>query len=251
MGSGARYGQALAALALMAVAGCAGGSRMTLLSEVDLGAQGQADLVAQPQEAELPGLFQALFRGPPQSPPGPAAAAAAPGLMGRLLGGGAPPVSGVDAREIGATDTLPFGEIARVCDIDRDQMGREIDRHGGVTVWDSFPNSTAPRPHFITGFGDGCARSLTAALVMIGDPLTHETERYSSRAPYDAADDAYERLKTRICHSARGVPCGAAMPRLQRQVTMLTTYERFGDPEAAALVILHRDSVVFAGRRGR
>lgn len=145
--------------------------------------------------------------------------------------------TGPDARDVTPGEPVPFGQIARICDIPRKQMGRRIAKQSGMDLWDSFPQSTAPRPFYITGFSDRCPRVVTGTLAMVGAPRLHETHRYSSRARYSEVDTAYEQVKSSVCRVPRGKPCGSAMGRLERRIAMFTFYESFGSAGSATVLI--------------
>lgn len=216
--------------ALMCLAGCADPlrdvPRMSDIAPQDTPTTGTAT---------RPGLFARLF-----SAPGNAPAAPAPGAAPET-----------DPDDIAAGTALPFGQLGRVCNLPRSQRGDRITRHAGLTLWDSAPNSTTPRPHYITGFADGCARSFTAALAMRGEPLLHETARYTSRAPYSATDEAYEQIKHRVCGVAHGTPCGDRTDRLERQVMMISGYEAFGSGARTVTILLHNKTVAAVSLRSR
>ena len=151
-----------------------------------------------------------------------------------------------DAVEAGTM--LPFGAYARVCDLPRDRRGTRVARLSGHGVYDSIPNSTAARPHYITGFADGCARTFTAAVVVPADAETHEFIRYTARPdrPYSEVDDAYEALKASVCRVGRGRPCGDRIEQLTRQTEFLTIYERFESETSPWAEILLHDGAVLA-----
>lgn len=123
---------------------------------------------------------------------------------------------------------VPLGQVAKVCDLPSKDRGTRIGSVAGFTLYDTFPNSTAARPFYLTGFGDGCARQVTGALVMFGDPAIHETHLYSARNPrYAEVDTAYEQIKSRVCRVGRGTPCGAKIDRMRRTVAFVTIYPQF------------------------
>ncbi|PIE09691.1 MAG: hypothetical protein CSA72_11455 [Rhodobacterales bacterium] len=231
--------------------------------------QGQGGPRVPPQEDAVARALEDATR---EQPPEPTNAAAPPpsragGLFGGLFGGGAAartePITvrtptrpgrvgnGPDSQQIASGEKLPFGEIARVCDLRRSDRGTKIGEAGGITLWDPFPNSTAPRPHYLTGFPDGCARSFTAALAMFGAADMHETTRYSASGPYDAVDQAYEDVKSRVCRARRGQPCGDKMPRLERQLAFVSAYDSFGNSTNSAAFLIHAGKVLAATRRDR
>lgn len=198
------------------------------------------------------------------------AGAARPGLFSRLFGAGAarpvssappeqvtpaamsrPRPSGPDSNQVAPGTRLPFGEVATVCGLKREALGRKIETVGGISLHDSNPRATTPRAHYLTGFRDGCARQFTAALVMFGSPRSHETLRYNTRARYDDVDNAYEAIKSSVCRVGKGKPCGARMSRLERQVVMLTGYNRFGDSAGWVDILLHNKRLVAVANHAR
>lgn len=141
---------------------------------------------------------------------------------------------------------LPPGQVARACGVRGAALGPAIEQAAGYVVHDTAPGSTAPRTHYVTGFKDGCPRQVTAALAVLGDPLTHETYRYESlTGPYGTVDRAYEEIKAAVCGVGAGEPCGAAMGRLAADTAFLSTYPVFGGPDFAD-VLFHAGEVVAA-----
>ncbi len=157
------------------------------------------------------------------------------GLFGGIFGGGGGggTLSG-DAPEVGDVPEgaiLPFGQIARVCGLRESEMGRRISAGAGFEVYDTVPTATAPRPFYITGFSDNCARTFTGAVVIPGDIETHEFVRYqpsNESIRYTTVDNAYEALKASVCRVGRGQPCGARSDRLNRNTQFITVYNFFG-----------------------
>lgn len=142
--------------------------------------------------------------------------------------------------------SLPFGQVATACGVRGAALGTPIQAAAGYVVHDTAPNTTAPRAHFVSGFRDGCPRQVTAALAVLGDPLTHETLRYqTSGEPYGAVDSAYEAIKGRVCGVRAGQPCGAAMDRLSADTAFLTIYPQFGGA-AHADILFHAGEVAAA-----
>ena len=133
---------------------------------------------------------------------------------------------------------------APVCGLTGPALGTPIDSAGGYTVHDTAPGSTAPRVHNVTGFSDGCARPVVAALALFGDPATFETTLYDGppEAPSLTAR-AYEEIKSRICGVPRGQPCGDGLGRLSRNTAFLTLYPVFGGEQHTDL-LLHAGEVV-------
>lgn len=94
-------------------------------------------------------------------------------------------------------------------------MAEKVDTYprDGQAVWtlyDTDPGSTVPHTQLITGFADGCARQVTASLVMFGAAGLHEVHRYSdamSEEPWSKADKTYETLKARVCGVKKRTSC--------------------------------------------
>ncbi|MBP1805754.1 hypothetical protein [Rubellimicrobium aerolatum] len=141
----------------------------------------------------------------------------------------------------GASAALP-----PVCGLADSQLGPLVETRAGYAVHDTAPGSTEARPHHITGFADGCARSVTAALVMFGDLATHEVTRYEApEGAYSPVDAAYERIKAQACGAAPGQPCGADLDQLARDTVFVSAYPVFGE-EAHRDLLLHQGEVVAA-----
>jgi len=194
-----------------------------------------------PEEVGVPAEAQTEGEAEAGAPP----ARSGGGLLA-LFGGGRGGASGAATVTPGAP--LPFGEVGIACGLSARQMGREVDRfpREGRAVWrlyDSDPASTGPRPQYITGFADNCARQVSAALVTFGAPGVHEAHRYSAAMkgePWSQADTRYEAIKGRICGVGRGVPCPAGRAdRLERSVAFVSVYHRFGDSGRWLELLLH------------
>ena len=191
----------------------------------------------------------------------PVAAAVAPepeaerrGLFGMFRRGAARdvPRNGPDTSDVTAGAVMPFGEIARVCGVGANQLGTQIETGGGFKVYDTIPSSTAPRPFYITGFADNCARTFTGAVVVTGDIETHEFVRYQAsneRIAYSTTDNAYEAIKASVCRVGRGQPCGERTARMNRDTHFITVYNFFGGtfsavPTQWAQILIHDGQVV-------
>ncbi|WP_281984662.1 hypothetical protein [Thalassorhabdomicrobium marinisediminis] len=174
------------------------------------------------------------------------------GLLGLFGGGRAAARTGPDTSDVSPGAVLPFGEIARVCDVGGDALGTLVDQGGGFQIYDTIPNSKAPRPFYITGFDDRCARTFTGAVVISGDVETHEFVRYrpsNQGIGYTATDNAYEALKASYCRVGQGVPCGAKQGQLNQSTRFVTVYNFFGGtfssvPTEWAQILLHGGEVV-------
>lgn len=209
---------------------------------VDLGVDTEAEATpeAEPQQAE----------------PAPAAqdAPTRRGLLSRVFSRGTPEAArtGPDKDTVGPGTVLPFGQIARVCDVRGTALGRQIDSGAGYKLFDTIPNTTAPRPFYITGFDDNCARTFTGAVVVTGDVETHEFVRYrpsNERIDYTSTDNAYEALKASVCRVGRGQPCGSETQRLNRDTQFITVYNFFGGtfsavPTKWAQILVHDGEVL-------
>ena len=177
------------------------------------------------------------------------------GLGGnRASSNGAPkPSKGPDARDVTLGTVLPFGEIARVCDAKPRDMGAIVARAArkgrGYVLYDSVPESAAARTFYVTGFADNCPRQFTAALALFGEPLLHEQLRYGLPArdlPYSATDEAYEKVKARVCNVGRAKPCGPRISRLEDTTTFVSVYENFGENARWNDILLHDGQVLAA-----
>jgi hypothetical protein len=147
---------------------------------------------------------------------------------------------------------MPFGQIGRVCGLRANEMGAQVDAAAGYRIFDTIPNSTAPRPFYITGFDDDCARTFTGAVVVTGDVQTHEFVRYqgsNERIGYTTTDNAYEALKASVCRVGRGQPCGSRTEQLNRNTQFITVYNFFGGtfsavPTKWAQILIHDGEVL-------
>ncbi|MFW2587985.1 hypothetical protein [Sagittula sp. SSi028] len=182
---------------------------------------------------------------------------------GGLFGGGgrksAGPKPGAPDYTIVPLGTdLPYGEIARVCDVPTSALGRKTQSwpdsgRGGYDLYDSAPGSSGARTFYMTGFQDDCARQFTAALVVFGSPETWEQIHYGPAGgtlPVSATDAAYEQVKTGFCRSGRGAPCGSKMDALAKTTVFVSVYERFGDNTRWKNILLHDGEVVATDVKG-
>lgn len=162
--------------------------------------------------------------------------------------------NGPDAQIVTVGTQLPFGVIATNCDVSRRQLGTKVGQESGYTLYDTIPNATALRTHYITGFKDNCARQFTAATSLIGDIGTHEVVRYlpsNNRMAYSVTDNAYEQIKASFCGVAARQPCGGKLDRLARTTTFITAYRNFGANPTWANILLHKGGVVAMGEASR
>lgn len=157
----------------------------------------------------------------------------------------------IDTLDVTPGTTIPFGKIARVCGARPAKLATLVDRAArkgrGYVLYDSAPNSTGPRTFYVTGFSDNCPRQFTAALALFGDPAFHEQLRYGLPAdeyPYSTTDQAYEKLKRRVCNVGRSKPCGDRISRLSRNTTFISAYENFTNNARWADMLLHDGAVL-------
>ena len=158
--------------------------------------------------------------------------------------------TGPDAKQVPMNTQLPFGEIATNCEVGRRDLGTKVGEDAGYTLYDTIPNATVLRTHYITGFKDRCARQFTAATSIFGDIGTHEVVRYlpgNRSASYSQTDNAYEELKASFCGVGRGQPCGSRLDRFARRTLFVTAYKRFTSSPDWANILLHDGRVVAMG----
>jgi hypothetical protein len=150
----------------------------------------------------------------------------------------------------GPVASLPFGEVAKVCGLSKREMGTEVARSPGktgFTLYDTDPSSIEPRPQFLTGFRDGCARQITASLALFGTAQVHETTRYNplNSTAYSATDAAYEKIKNRVCGVGDGEFCPERKAkRMDRNAVFLSVYRDFGGAGQWMELFLHNRRLV-------
>ena len=257
------------------LAGCAAPfSNVPRLDDVSLSTSA-ASVAERPSEARRTGggLFGRLLNRAPDDPtnaavdaalqdvaPQPSRASATPraergGLFGifRRTPDSAPAIgNGPDSADVPAGSVMPFGEIGRVCGLGANQLGTQIDSAAGFRIYDTIPSTTSPRPFYITGFDDNCARTFTGAVVVPGDIETHEFVRYqtsNARIAYTTVDNAYEAMKANVCRVGRGQPCGARAQQLGRNTHFITVYSFFAGtfssvPTEWAQILVHDGKVL-------
>lgn len=153
--------------------------------------------------------------------------------IGLFGGGGAKkdaPRKGPDARDVPYGTVLPFGEIARVCEARGKSLGQKVSSSGrrGFSLHDSNPGIRDKRTFYITGFGDNCPRQFTAANALFGEPSFYEQIRFSpagKHLPYAATDKAYDKVKSRVCHTAKSKPCGNKISKMDASAAFVSAYE--------------------------
>lgn len=213
------------------------------------GTETMAETAAAPRRGLLGFLSRAAQSARAEEPVELAALPGQPGPDAAPTRGGDPDAP--DFRIVPLGTVLPYGVLARVCDVPDRQLGTRVDRYPDTrsvyTLYDSQPGNTAPHSFYLTGFDDGCARQFTAALALFGSPETHEQLRYglpSKVQPYSTTDAAYETLKSRVCGVGKGKPCGSSMSRLARNTAFVSVYETFGSNPEWKTILLHDGEVV-------
>ncbi|MBM1311394.1 hypothetical protein JQT66_14215 [Sulfitobacter mediterraneus] len=161
------------------------------------------------------------------------------------------PRTGPDATDVPYGTVLPYGVIARVCEARRKPMGRKVEKANarGFALFDSNPDSAAPRTFYLTGFPDGCPRQLTAASVLLGAPSFYEQLHYGpagKHLAYGDTDKAYEKVKSRVCGARKGKPCGSKIGQLEKSTFFVNTYERLGGNARWSELLIHNGEVLAA-----
>ena len=145
-------------------------------------------------------------------------------------------------------EVLPFGTVGISCEARPKDMGQRVDQFpsSGSATWQIFdtdPSSTAPRTQFITGFKDGCARQVTAALILFGSSSLHEVHRYSkarSEVSWSKADKSYATIKSKVCSVGRKAPCPSGkVDKLEKHMAFVSVYKQFGDTTGWLELLLH------------
>ncbi|WP_136442896.1 hypothetical protein [Pacificoceanicola onchidii] len=197
--------------------------------------EAQAELEVEPQKR---GLFGRVQKDAEQSAPaGPQP--------------GAP-----DYAKVGPGVKLPHGEVARLCGVSPRSLGKKAEsfpNRGGYTLFDSEPGSTGVRNFYLSGFDDGCLRQFSAALVMFGSVESYEQIHYGAPGmtlPRGATDQAYERLKGRVCGVPSNKPCGAKRGRLSANTAFVSIYERFESTGRWSTLLVHDGAVLAVDTKG-
>ena len=135
------------------------------------------------------------------------------------------------------------------------KLGKVIHKASGYAIHDSNPRSVEPHSFYLTGFSDGCARQLTAALVMFGSASMHEMIRYglpSETQPYSKTDKSYEKIKRSVCSVGKRKPCGAKVKLIEKNTVFVSYYNNFKANRVWANILLHDGWVVAAdSKRGK
>lgn len=180
--------------------------------------------------------------------------AAAAMILGGALAACAPDI--VERKEPGvgplgnvAEQRMPaipgFGEVAVVCEMPRAALGKRIDQRPerGRAQWelyDTAPGSTDLRQFHITGFADGCARRVTASLVMFGSVELYELVNFTGlgvEGETGATDRAYRQIRAGQCGSDSRPCAEGPLKRLTRSTAFLTAFPRKGNPRNLEILV--------------
>ncbi|MEO0676974.1 MAG: hypothetical protein AAFZ02_05385 [Pseudomonadota bacterium] len=210
-----------------------------------------------PPAAELPEAdTDAVEVAPPDETDAPEAepevepVAARSGFFGRVFrGSGGGTRAALPAPE--SAEDLQYGEIIAVCGTPRQELGTEVARYAGrrgPRLYDSNPSTVALRPHYITGFSDGCPRKFLAALALFGGPTAYEASRLfdedNLREPSET-DRAYRRIRRRVCGTPVGQDCARdRFQRLEDNAVFVSVYQRFGTNPDWADMLIYEGEVV-------
>ncbi|MCH2075832.1 MAG: hypothetical protein MK180_02945 [Rhodobacteraceae bacterium] len=146
---------------------------------------------------------------------------------------------------------LGYGVVVSSCGTPRSELGKEVsrfpERGSAYRLYDTNPSSTVLRPHYITGFRDGCPRRFVAALAIFGGVQAYETTRYEdggNTTTVTETDRLYKQIRRRVC----GVPVGTECPerrfeKLGRDAVFVSVYERFGTAPTWADMLIYDGEV--------
>ncbi|MEL6913976.1 MAG: hypothetical protein AAFP13_05710 [Pseudomonadota bacterium] len=168
------------------------------------------------------------------------------GCDAALLGGARGPAVPFDG------EALAYGEIVVACDTPRAALGTRVarfpDQGRGYRLYDTDPSTTALRPHYITGFPDGCPRKFMAALAIFGGANAYETTRVEdtlNTTVFTETDRQYRAIRARVCGRPVGEACAASRFRaLERSAVFVSVYERFGTNPTWADMLIYDGAVV-------
>ncbi|MEM6275877.1 MAG: hypothetical protein AAF714_02935 [Pseudomonadota bacterium] len=220
--------------------------------------------VASPEELARPGFLSGLFerrRAPAEATPDvpevveaglPEKSSPEPlprrGLLSGMLNRAVAPSPELGTDEI----DLRYGMVVASCGTPRRDLGQEVarfpERGSGYRLYDSNPGTIALRPHYITGFDDGCPRKFLAALAVFGGIEAYETTRYKdgrNSTTVTETDTRYKAIRARACGAPVGTDCPSRQfARLARSAVFVSVYERFGTSPTWADMLIHDGRVV-------
>lgn len=177
------------------------------------------------------------------------------GFLSGLLASREPAKDETALPEVDYDAVVPFGVIARSCAARGQALGRKVETAGtsGYRLYDSNPRATGPRTYYITGFDDGCPRKLTASNVLLGAPSFYEQLHYGPTGrdlDFGATDQAYEKVKSRVCGVRKGKPCGNSMKKLERSTFFVNSYPRANDNNSWSEMLVHDGKVMATEIKG-
>ena len=150
-----------------------------------------------------------------------------------------------------------YGTLARVCDFKKSDLGQEVARYpetgARYKLYDSAPESTGLRTHYVTGLRDGCALQFSAALATFGSARMYETMTYQGdkTKPFTGTAAAYEKAKARACGAKTGESCaGRRGDRFRKRTVFLTAYDRFVGPPRWIDAVIHDGRFLKAEPKG-
>ena len=172
-------------------------------------------------------------------------------LSALMRGAGGAKGSGADAQNVAFGAVLPFGTVGRVCGAKGKKLGQQVEKAParGYALHDSRPGSSVGRTFYITGFSDGCPRQFTAANALFGAPSMYEQLHYGpggDALPYTATDKAYDAVKSKVCGTGKGKPCGRRLKALERNTVFVSAYEHFEVNARWADMLIHNGTIVAA-----
>ncbi|SEK50765.1 hypothetical protein [Pacificibacter marinus] len=173
-------------------------------------------------------------------------------LLGLFKSNGQTRARHIPLSTVARGEVLPFGTVGITCEARKKDMGKAVAQfpHKGKATWQLFdtdPTSITPRTQYITGFSDGCARQVTAALILFGAPSLHEVHRYSTaqnKVLWSSADNSYEAIKSSACGVPHKTPCPAGkIESLEQNLAFVSIYKQFGDAKGWLELLLHDGSM--------
>ena len=118
--------------------------------------------------------------------------------------------------------------MSRACGIRGKALGKQVEKGPGKwKLYDTRPGSIAPRDFYLTGFGDGCPRRITAAVAMFGSIELYELVHYGPvgvKPKGDDTDVAYARLRAKACGSGKSACSDREIRKLERSTAFLSVY---------------------------
>jgi hypothetical protein len=159
-----------------------------------------------------------------------------------------------DYQIVPAGVSLPYGQMARVCDVRSSKLGRKVAKASKFTLLDSKPGSEGARNFYLTGFDDKCARQFTASLVMLSSPEEYEIIHFGpagAHQPKGQPDAAYKKLRRKVCRVSEKKTCGGAkMKSLNKSALFVTVYQSLSSNPKWKNILLHDGEVLAMDVKG-